>query len=39
MFIVARHEGTQHGLNGQCALVPADLKKIPKVLPRLVTSI
>ena len=34
MFIVARHKGAQHGLKGQCVLVPADLKKIQRVLPR-----
>ena len=34
MFIVAKHKGAQHGLKGQCVLVPADLKKIQTVLPR-----
>ena len=35
MFIVVQHEGKQHWLDGHCVLVPADLKKIQKVLPRL----
>ena len=34
MFIVAKHKGAQHGLKGQCVLVPADLKKIQTILPR-----
>ncbi len=34
MFIVARTKGAQHGLKGQCVLVPADLKKVQTVLPR-----
>ena len=34
MFIVAKHKGAQHGLKGQCVLVPADLKKIQTTLPR-----
>ena len=34
MFIVAKHKGAQHGLKGQCVLVPADLKKIETILPR-----
>ena len=34
MFIVAKHKGAQHGLKGQCVLVPTDLKKIQTVLPR-----
>ena len=34
MFIVARTNGAQHGLKGQCVLVPADLKKVQTVLPR-----
>ena len=34
MFIVARHKGAQHGLKGQVILVPSDLTKIQKVLPR-----
>ena len=31
---VARTKGAQHGLKGQCVLVPADLKKVQTVLPR-----
>ena len=27
MFIVAKTKGAQHGLKGQCVLVPTDLKK------------
>ena len=34
MFIVAKHKGAQHGLKGQCVLVPANLDKIQKTLPR-----
>ena len=34
MYIVAKHKGAQFGLKGQCVLVPADLKKIEKSLPR-----
>ena len=34
MFIVARVKGAQHGLKGQCVLVPTDLRKIQSVLPR-----
>ena len=34
MFIVAKAKGAQHGLKGQCVLVPADLKKIQTILPR-----
>ena len=34
MFIVARVKGAQHGLKGQCVLVPTDLTKIQSVLPR-----
>ena len=34
MFIVAKHRGAQHGLKGQCVLVPADLKKMQTTLPR-----
>ena len=34
MSIVARHRGAQVGLKGQVVLVPADLNKIQKVLPR-----
>ena len=34
MFIVSRAKGAQHGLKGQCVLVPTDLKKIQTILPR-----
>ena len=34
MFIVAKHKGAQFGLKGQVVLVPSDLTKIQKVLPR-----
>ena len=34
MFIVAKIKGAQHGLKGQCVLVPADLKKVQTILPR-----
>ena len=34
MFIVAKAKGAQHGLKGQCVLVPADLEKIQTILPR-----
>ena len=34
MFIVAKHKGGQQGLKGQCVMVPANLDKIPKALPR-----
>ena len=34
MSIVARHRGAQSGLKGQVVLVPADLTKVQKVLPR-----
>ena len=34
MFIVAKTRGAQHGLKGQCVLVPTDLKKIQTILPR-----
>ena len=27
MFIVAKTKGAQHGLKGQCVLVPTNLKK------------
>ena len=27
-------KGTQHGLKGQCVLVPTDLKKFCTILPR-----
>ena len=34
MFIVAKTKGAQHGLKGQCVLVPADLEKIQTISPR-----
>ena len=34
MFIVAKAKGAQHGLKGQCVLVPTDLKKVQTILPR-----
>ena len=34
MFIVAKTKGAQHGLKGQCVLVPTGLKKIQTILPR-----
>ena len=34
MFIVAKTKGAQHGLKGQCVLVPTDLKKVQTILPR-----
>ena len=34
MFIVARHQDTQHGLKGQSVVVPTDLIKFQKVLRR-----
>ena len=34
MFIVAKTKDAQHGHEGQCVLVPADLKKIQTILPR-----
>ena len=34
MFIVAKIKGAQHGLKGQCVLVPTDLEKIQAILPR-----
>ena len=34
MFLVGRHSGAQSALKGQVVLVPADLGKICKVLPR-----
>ena len=34
MSIVAKMKGAQHGLKGQCVLVPTDLKKINTILPR-----
>ena len=33
MFIVAKAKVAQHGLKGQCVLVPADLKKNWTILP------
>ena len=34
LFIVAKTKGAQHGLKGQCILVPTDLKNIQTILPR-----
>ena len=34
MFIIAKTKGAQHGLKGQCVLVPTDLKKIQTIHPR-----
>ena len=34
MSITARHKGAQSGLKGQVVLVPTDVTKIQKVLPR-----
>ena len=34
MFIVTKAKGAQHGLKGQCVLVPTDLKKVQTILPR-----
>ena len=34
MCITARHKGAQYGLKGQVVLVPTDLDKIQKALPR-----
>ena len=34
MFIVAKTEGAQHGLKGQCVLEPTDLKKVQNALRR-----
>ena len=34
MFIIAKTKGAQHGLKGQCVLVPADLEKIQTISPR-----
>ncbi|XP_066930030.1 uncharacterized protein [Clytia hemisphaerica] len=34
MFIVPKHKGGQQGLKGQCVMVPANLDKIQKILPR-----
>ena len=33
MFIIAKTKGAQHGLKGQCVLVPTDLEKIQTILP------
>ncbi|XP_066926766.1 uncharacterized protein [Clytia hemisphaerica] len=38
MFIVPKHKGGQQGLKGQCVMVPANLDKIQKVLPRVCTD-
>ena len=35
IFIVATAKGAQHGLKGQCVLVPVDLKKVQIILPKL----
>ena len=35
MFIVGKVKGAQHGLKGQCVLVPADLTKVTTILPRI----
>ena len=34
MFMVAKIKGAQHGLKGQCVLVPTNGKKIRTILPR-----
>ena len=34
MLIAAKTKGAQHGLKGQCVLVPTDLEKIQTILPR-----
>ena len=34
MFIVEKTKSAQHGLKGQCSLVPTDLKKVQTILPR-----
>ena len=34
LFIAAKTKGAQHGLKGQCILVPTDLKNIQTILPR-----
>ena len=34
MVIVVQHKDSQLGVKGQSTLVPVDLKKIQKVLPR-----
>ena len=38
MFIVPKHKGGQQGLKGQCVMVPANLDKIQKVLPRVCSN-
>ena len=34
MTIVGKQRGSQHGLKGQCVLVPADMSKVQDILPR-----
>ena len=34
VFLVAKTKGAQHGLKGQCVLVPTELKKMWTILPR-----
>ena len=34
MFLVAKAKGAQHGLKGQCVLVPTGLKKVQTILQR-----
>ena len=34
IFIAAWQKNAQHGLKGECILVPTELKKIQKLLPR-----
>ena len=34
MTIVGKQRGSQHGLKGQCILVPADMSKVQAILPR-----
>ena len=34
MFIVPKAKGAQHGLKGQCVLVPTDSEYIQTILPR-----
>ena len=34
MTIVGKQRGSQHGLKGQCVLVPADMSKVQAILPR-----
>ena len=38
MSIISKQKSSQNGIKGQCVLVPADLKKIQKVLPRTCTE-